>query len=642
MKKSIALGMALMAVVLSGRAEASSFTGPKMSFPAASTTTPRTSNIDIPNFNVTPTRIWIDVNINHVDVNDLTFVLKHNGIAVTLMTKKCSSDSNNSDIGVFRFIDTATYVPSSAGNCVTGGATREIKPEKALSAFYSGSAAGTWTLEVSDYIVNSAGTVNSWTLNIEYAGGQQYSYDWKDGTWSAWSTTCGEATRTRTPYCQRSDGTTVADSSCTGTKPTTSETQTQTATCDKKWYVYSDTVPDACGPATGTRVLHCHLHYPGGSTITPDHEADLSVCDQSTKPAISYPTTNYQACGYDWSYGVWSDWSTTCGSATRTRTRTCTRSDGVEVTATDPSKCGTPAATTQTQTNVSTCEYAWNVGSWSTTPACGPTDESRTVQCRRSDGTMVADASCTDVKPVTNRTAADGTTSYSACTFAWRTSAWSPIPPATCGSTMRTRSVSCVRSDGTDAPTSSCPATKPSETTNTISYAGCSYSWRQSGYTLGRCDNGQQTYTATYSCRRSNGATVGASYCTDTQPRRTETRECAYWEEHSNDAYPDAQPGDPAPQPVTYSTGGVTAGTSQQPVSRNPSSTEGKPGANTGGTYDPTTGTYTTPTGEVLTQGYWDALTNTYWDSPEFYQQWKQGAAGDLIIMRRVISGPRK
>lgn len=640
MIKGLAIAAAMMTAMAASGADASSFTGPKMSFPAASTSVPRTSNIDIPNFSVTPTRIWIDVNINHVDVNDLTFVLKHNGVAVTMMTQKCSSDANNSDIGILRFIDTATYVPSSAGNCVTGGATREIKPEKPLSAFYSTSAAGTWTLQVSDYIVNSPGTINSWTLNIEYAGGQQYSYGWKDGTWSAFSTMCGEATRTRTPYCERDDGTRVDEAYCTGTKPATSETSTQTASCEKRWFVFSDTVPDSCGPATGTRVLHCHLHQADGSTVTPNHEADLALCDQGTKPAASYATNNYAACGYTWSYGAWTDWSTTCGSATRTRTKTCTRSDGTDVTATGSANCGTASATTQTQVNVSTCTYAWNEGAWSTTPACGPTDESRPVSCRRSDGVTVEDASCPATKPDTNRAAADGATSYSACTFAWKASAWTPIPDGTCGYTTRTRSISCTRSDGTPAGDASCKATRPATSTNTLSYAGCGYEWKQSGYTLGRCDNAQQTYTATYSCRRSNGAWVSASYCGGDQPKRTETRECPYWQAHANDAYPDAQAGDVRPA-TAYATTGVTSGTSQSPVRTVAATTEGKPGANTGGTYNPSTGSYTTPTGQVLTDGYWDALTNTYWDSPEYYQQWK-AKAEDVIIMRRVIAPSKK
>lgn len=629
-------GLALAATMLAGlstTAEASSFTGPKMTFPAASTSIPRTSNIDIPNFNVTPTRIWIDVNINHTDTNDLTFILKHNGIAVTMMTKKCAVD-----VGIIRFIDTATYVPPATSNCVTGGATREIKPEKALSAFHSTSAAGIWTLEVSDYIVNSPGTINSWALNIEYSGGQQFTYDWKDGTWGAWSATCGDATRTRTPFCQRSDGATAADSFCTGTKPATSEAQLQTSGCSKSWYVFSDTVPDACGPSTGTRTLHCHLATTDGTTFSGNHEADLAMCDQSTKPAASYQTTNYASCSYTWQYGAWTPWSTTCGSATRTRARTCLRSDGVTTTTGDSGKCGASEAVTQTQTDVSSCTYQWNTGAWATTPSCGRTDESRSVSCRRSDGTTVADASCTGAKPDTNRPAATATNDYRACTYSWKTTPWSPIPPTTCGLTSRTRSISCTRSDGVDAAASSCTSARPATSTLSTSYVGCGYAWAQSGYTLGRCTSQLQTYTATYSCRRSNGMWVDAAYCTDRQPQRTDTRDCGYWQQHANDPYPDVRQGDPAPT-TAYSSTGSTSGTSQQPVTVAPTATEGKPGANTGGSYDPTTGKYTTPQGEVLSDGYWDALTNTYWDSPEFYAQWKQKASADVVIMRRVI-GP--
>ena len=646
MRKVILAALAATTAILApGSAWAqSSFSGPAMSFPASSISVPRTSNINLPNFNVVPTRIWVDVNINHVDVNDLTFVLKHNGVSVTLMANKCSSDSNNSDIGVLRFIDTATFVPPSAGNCVSGGATKLVKPQSPLSAFTSASAAGTWTLEVSDYIINSKGTVNSWTLNIEYPGGQQYSYSWSSGTWSAWSSTCGTGTRTRSVVCKRNDGQTASDSMCTDSRPESSQEELRTESCEKKWYVYSTSVPDACGTTSGTRTLHCHLHTPGGGAIPENHEAALDACDPSTRPASPFPTTNYEACGHDWQYGTWSEWSTTCGSATRTRTRTCIRSDGTDVTATDAAKCGASEATTQNQVNVSSCSYRWIEGTWNTTPACGPTDLSRTVVCRRSDSTTVGDDKCAEPKPDTNRPAAAGTTDYSTCTFSWLRGAWSPIPAGSCGTVTRTRSVSCMRSDGAAAPSTACSSGSRPDTSGVFTtYAGCTYDWKQSGYRLGACNAGQQTYMATYSCRRSTGDWVDADYCLSSQPRLVSTKTCDHWRDHANDPYADARPGDTAPTQL-YSPGGVQAGTGQAPVSAGSSGggTALPPSAHTGGSYDPTTGQYTTPTGEVLDGGFWDAMTNTYWDSPQAYQQWQDfqqtGARpDDIIIMRRKI-----
>jgi hypothetical protein len=49
------------------------------------------------------------------------------------------------------------------------------------------------------------------------------SYAWKTGPWSSCSKTCGGGTQTRSVWCERNNGTKVADSYCTGTSPATSQ-----------------------------------------------------------------------------------------------------------------------------------------------------------------------------------------------------------------------------------------------------------------------------------------------------------------------------------------------------------------------------------------------------------------------------------
>jgi hypothetical protein len=51
-----------------------------------------------------------------------------------------------------------------------------------------------------------------------------YTYAWYQGGWGACSNSgCGGGTQTKTVYCQRSDGTAVADSYCSGTKPSATQ-----------------------------------------------------------------------------------------------------------------------------------------------------------------------------------------------------------------------------------------------------------------------------------------------------------------------------------------------------------------------------------------------------------------------------------
>jgi hypothetical protein len=202
-----------------------------------------------------------------------------------------------------------------------------------------------------------------------------------------------------------------------------------------------------------------------------------------------------------------SGWSTpsACGSTTATRSVWCERSDGATV---SDAYCGgaKPAASTST-TDYSACTYSWDTSGWDTPSACGTTTATRSVWCERSDGTSVSDAYCSGTKP----SSSTSTTSYTGCTYSWASGSWST--PSGCGSVTQTRSVWCQRSDGATASDGYCSGTKPSTTQGGTNYDSCTYTANLGSWSS--CSNscGTGTQTRSVSCTRSDGTTVSNTYC---------------------------------------------------------------------------------------------------------------------------------
>jgi hypothetical protein len=309
--------------------------------------------------------------------------------------------------------------------------------------------------------------------------------------YSGWNTPagCGAVTQTRTATCQRSDGTTVADTYC-GT-PVTSQAGTSTASCTYAWQTSGYSTPAACGATTATRSVWCQRS--DGATV-----ADGSC--GGGKPAATTGTTDYSACSYSWQTSGWSNPSG-CGAVTQTRTVWCQRSDGTTVA--DGSCGGGKPATSQGSTNYGSCTYSFQYGSWSNPSGCGNVTQTRTATCKRSDGATVADANCGT--PVTSQ----GSTNYSSCTYSSEYGAWST--PSGCGTVTQTRTASCRRSDGTYVANSNCGAQTTSQ--STTDYRSCTYSANIGGW--GTCSNscGSGTQSRSVSCQRSDGATVANSNC---------------------------------------------------------------------------------------------------------------------------------
>jgi hypothetical protein len=173
-----------------------------------------------------------------------------------------------------------------------------------------------------------------------------YTFAWGSGSWST-PAACGTTTSTRSVWCQRSDGATVADSNCTGTKPATTQSTTDYSACSYSWQTGAWNTPAACGSTTSTRSVWCQRS--DGATV-----ADSSC--GGAKPITSQGTTNYSSCTYSYSYGGWGSCSVSCGGGTQYRSATCYRSDGAVV---GNSYCGAAAPTAQSCNTQACASSKW-------------------------------------------------------------------------------------------------------------------------------------------------------------------------------------------------------------------------------------------------------------------------------------------
>jgi len=240
-----------------------------------------------------------------------------------------------------------------------------------------------------------------------------------------------------------------------------------------------------------------------------------------------------------WLPGEWSNWSNTCGEATRNRNLTCVRPENGQELHQDHCSNALRPSTIEQAHQVSGCTYSWQIGEWSSQePSCGATEQVRSVTCLRSDGQAVTNGFCPDPMPAITLTG----TNHQTCTYSWIMTDWT-IPSA-CGPTTRTRSVACLRSDLTQVE-AGCEGDAPAGEEAVIDYSGCSYRWELGAYSeWSACENGTQFRSAEAHCLRSDGEAVDNALCMENQPNIYETRACT-------DAQPQPDP-DPAGEVIVF------------------------------------------------------------------------------------------
>lgn len=197
----------------------------------------------------------------------------------------------------------------------------------------------------------------------------------------------------------------------------------------------------ACGGTQNRyRTVTCTMS-PSGASCGTSTQSDSRVCNVQT-----------------FSYSSWSGWQGACGGTqTRTRTRTCTWSPS-------GTSCGTTTETDTRTCNVKT--YSNGPVSWGACSSSGTRTGTYTRTCTWSPSGSSCGTS-------THSTSGTCTPSY---TYSWSTGSWSQWQCSGVGYLAeRSRSATCVRSDGTSVSGSFCgssPSTYQTQNNPTLCGGG--------------------------------------------------------------------------------------------------------------------------------------------------------------------------
>ncbi|XP_053234272.1 A disintegrin and metalloproteinase with thrombospondin motifs 9 isoform X3 [Podarcis raffonei] len=326
---------------------------------------------------------------------------------------------------------------------------------------------------------------------------------WRFGSWTPCSTTCGKGTRMRYVSCRDDQGS-VADEAACFHLPRPSATEACSVTPCGQWKAMEwSPCSVTCGQGKVTRQVVC-IDYSDqmvdrsecDAEDVPATEQDCSMpsCQQISpeynRPIPSFPYPDYRQKnnqggsvnrnqgrahvhgGNQWRTGPWGACSSTCAGGFQRRVVVCQDENGYTA-----SNCDVRMKPDEQRSCESGPCPQWAYGSWGEcTKPCGGGTRTRLVVCQHPNGERFTDLSCEILDKPPDREQCN----MQDCLrdTAWNTGPWSSCS-VSCGRGVQQRSVVCHLGTHKTASDTECSQASRPASEQECQMAGCaSYSWK--------------------------------------------------------------------------------------------------------------------------------------------------------------------
>ncbi|XP_043835694.1 A disintegrin and metalloproteinase with thrombospondin motifs 9 isoform X2 [Dromiciops gliroides] len=288
---------------------------------------------------------------------------------------------------------------------------------------------------------------------------------WRFGSWTPCSATCGKGTRMRYVSCRDDEGS-VADEEACSTLPRPSAKEVCAVTSCGQWKALDwSPCSVSCGQGRATRQVVC-VNYSNQVVdqsecdvdYIPETEQDCSMSpcprhnhdrdvpqhpfqNKDYRPRSSSPSRTHVLGGNQWRTGPWGACSSTCAGGFQRRVVVCQDENGYAA-----NDCVERLKPDEQRSCESGPCPQWAYGNWGEcTKACGGGTRTRLVACQRPDGERFTDLSCEILDKPPDR---EQCNTHSCPQDArWNSGPWSSCS-VSCGRGHKQRNVYCMAKDG--------------------------------------------------------------------------------------------------------------------------------------------------------------------------------------------------